>query len=105
MLPSLIRRFMMGSMRESAMDMPPLLRGGFPPLMKALTAAFRRCSSSNSAFLFRRKKKNAPAAMAAATTTPTTTPTAIPTMFEFDFLGVGFCDWAASVGVADAVSS
>lgn len=79
-----MRRFMTGSIRESAMDIPPLLRGGFPPLMKALTAAFRRCSSSNSAFLFFRRKKKAPAAIAPATTTPATTPVAIPVTFVFD---------------------
>jgi hypothetical protein len=79
------------------MDMPPLLPGGFPPLMKALTAAFRRCSSSNAVFLLRRTKKNKPAAIEETAKTPTTTPTAMPTLFDFGSL----C--AVGEGVADGV--
>lgn len=77
MLPSLILRWAItGSIRESVVDVPPLLLGGLP--IKALTAALRRCSSSISIFRLRRMyKKMAPIA-AAITTTPTTTPAAMP---------------------------
>lgn len=60
------------------MEYPPLLLGGFEPLMKALTVALRRCSSSISRFLLRRSKKKTPPIMAATTMTETTTPAAIP---------------------------
>jgi hypothetical protein len=64
------------------MDIPPLLDGGFPPEIKALTAALRRCSSSISRLRLRRVIKMRAPAMAATPRTPTTLPTAIPTVFD-----------------------
>ena len=64
------------------MDIPPLLEGGFPPLIKAFTAALRRCSSSISVFRRRRRKKKAAPAAAATARMPQTTPTAIPTVLD-----------------------
>jgi hypothetical protein len=77
MLPSLILRWAItGSIRESVVDVPPLLLGGFP--IKALTAALRRCSSSISWLRLRRMYKKPPPIADAMTTTPTTTPAAMP---------------------------
>ncbi|KAI6768857.1 hypothetical protein HG531_011046 [Fusarium graminearum] len=88
MLPSLSRRWAMtGSRRESVMEMLPLLPGGLEPLMKAFTAAFRRCSSSISAFRRRRTKNMAPPPIPATITTPTTTPAAIAATLGPSFLG------------------
>lgn len=81
MLPSLILLLTItGSRRESDIERPPLLEGGFPPLIKAFTAALRRCSSSISLFLRRRMKKKTAPPTAATAKIPHTTPTAMPTV-------------------------
>lgn len=79
------------------MEMLPLVEGGLEPLMKALTAAFRRCSSSISAFRLRLMVKKTAPRRPPRTTTPTTVPAAIPATLVFFLESVG-----ASVGVASA---
>jgi hypothetical protein len=69
-----------GSRRVSAKELPPLLPGGLPPLMKLLTAAFLRYSSSTSRLLRLRMNKKMPPAIPAIATNPITTPAAIPAL-------------------------
>jgi len=84
MLPSLILRWAMtaGSRRISLNDeVPPLLLGGLPPLIKLLTAAFLLYSSSTARLRLFLMNRYRPPAIAAMATIPMTTPAAIPALF------------------------
>jgi hypothetical protein len=108
MLPSLIRRCAItGSSLASVMDKPPLLPGGLDPLMKALTAAFRRCSSSISWLRRRRRTKSTAPMIPDKATTPTTTPaaTAAVLVVEPEGGGVEALVWVTNTVLPDTVTT